>query len=343
MVAVMFFASCGEGEKDDSTTEDTTAVVEKVNEFDLLIDYIVEKGDLINTKKVPTMTTAEKVQAALGETQLVIDMRSAKDFAVSGHISGAVNVPLGGMLEYFATNDTKGFEKVVLVCYSGQTASMAASVLQMSGYENVYAMKWGMSGWNPKFAKDKWMANISDKYVDVLEMDANEKNAAGDYPVLSTGLKTGKEIFDNQSGKLMVKGFKNIAIGIDKVMEDPSAYYVINYWPTKFYEKGHIPGAVQYDPKASLSKDKFLNTLPTDKTIVVYCFTGQHASFVAAYLNILGYDAKVLKYGANSFMNKKMKDDEIGHFFSKKASQKYDTETSDYDESANPAAEEGGC
>ncbi len=42
-----------------------------------------------------------------------------------------------------------------------------------------------------------------------------------------------------------------------------------------------------------------LKTLPTDKTIVVYCYTGQTSANMAAYLQVLGYDAKSLLFGAS--------------------------------------------
>lgn len=343
LVSMMFFVSCAGGEDANTENTETTEVVE-LNEFDLLASYIEENGDFINSKKVPTMITAEKVEANLGETQLIIDMRSAKDFAVSGHIDGSLNMPAGEIFEYFMNNDTKTFEKVVLVCYSGQTASYVASILQMAGYSNAYVMKWGMSGWNPKFAKDKWLARASNKYADVLETTENVKAEAGEYPEIITGYTTGEEIFNDRAGKVLYRGFSQASVKIDDIMADPSSFYIVNYWPKNLYDKGHITGAVQYDPKTTLNRANFLSTLPTDKPVVVYCFTGQHAAFVAAYLNVLGYDARTISYGANSFMNQTMQDDEeIGHGFSKKASMNFNTVTSEYTEPEGGEEEVGGC
>jgi len=42
-----------------------------------------------------------------------------------------------------------------------------------------------------------------------------------------------------------------------------------------------------------------LKTLPTNKPIVAYCYTGQNSSFLAAYLRLLGYDVKSLLFGVN--------------------------------------------
>jgi len=48
-------------------------------------------------------------------------------------------------------------------------------------------------------------------------------------------------------------------------------------------------------------------SLPTNKTIAVYCNTGQNAAYVSAYLNLVGYNAKIINNGNNAFMHNKMK------------------------------------
>jgi hypothetical protein len=46
-----------------------------------------------------------------------------------------------------------------------------------------------------------------------------------------------------------------------------------------------------------------LKYLPTDKTIVVYCLSGQTSASVVAYLRVLGYNAQSLSFGSNGFMH----------------------------------------
>ncbi|MFA6234039.1 MAG: rhodanese-like domain-containing protein, partial [Bacteroidota bacterium] len=85
--------------------------------------------------------------------------------------------------------------------------------------------------------------------------------------------------------------------------------YVINYWAEADYlALGHIPGSYQYTPKADFKLSTFLKTLPTNKTIVVYCYTGQTSANVAAILRVMGYDAKSLAYGTNGLIWQRMKD-----------------------------------
>jgi rhodanese-related sulfurtransferase len=96
-------------------------------------------------------------------------------------------------------------------------------------------------------------------------------------------------------------------ISANDVWADPDDYFIINYWPNAQYEDpGHIPGSFCFEPKGSLEKDAMLDLLPTDKNIVVYCYTGQTSAQVAAYLRVLGYPAWSLAYGINSFATSAM-------------------------------------
>ena len=281
--------------------------IKQANEFDLLADYLEKNGDYINSAYCPAMIDAKEVHKNLNnDAYLIVDVRKPEHFEL-GHIKGAQNVKPHDIINYFENQiNPNNYEKIALVCYSGQSASYLTSLLNMMGYDNVYAMKFGMSAWNKENAKNFWLKNISDKYINKLETEEHPKNKAGAYPKLYTGEKEAKNILKKQAENILMDPFKSKLVSADEVFNDKEKYYVINYWPKDHYLQGHIPGAVQYTPKKSLSKNTFLNTLPTDKPIVIYCFTGQHASMAAAYLNLLGYDARVLKYGANSFMHSKL-------------------------------------
>jgi rhodanese-related sulfurtransferase len=101
----------------------------------------------------------------------------------------------------------------------------------------------------------------------------------------------------------LTEGYDPAKITNATVFGNLSNYYIINYWPAAQYAApGHIPGAMQYTPKESLKLAADLKTLPTNKTIVVYCYTGQTSSHLVAYLRLLGYDAKTLMYGTNGMI-----------------------------------------
>ena len=105
-------------------------------------------------------------------------------------------------------------------------------------------------------------------------------------------------------------GFREALIFADEVFENPSKYYIINYDRRDKYEAGHIPGAVRYKPGGTLGIASEMETIPTDKSVVVYCGTGHNSGFATAYLRLFGYDAHTLTYGNNAFMHDKMIEDE---------------------------------
>lgn len=87
----------------------------------------------------------DDAQAAVeAGTATVVDIRKAEDFA-AGHIAGAVNVPFGeNMQEGFADLPAG---KLIVACYSGQTAGQATAVLRMMGKDAV-SLHFGMTvGW----------------------------------------------------------------------------------------------------------------------------------------------------------------------------------------------------
>lgn len=313
MLLVVFFSACStfDEKKEIVTAKDSSAI----DEFDALINFVETTGDFINTKKVPVLIIGTDVNKNLSN-YLIIDIRSSSVYA-NGHIDGAYNVKGENLYSFLQDSvSASAYEKIVITCFSGQTASYFTSLLRLAGYGNVYALKWGMSSWNRVFAESKWLKKISSDYASQTETKGNSKNAKGDYPTLSTGELTGFEVAQARSKTLIEEGTKNMKITADDLFANLDDYYIINYWPIRKYAVAHIPGAIQYEPKKSLNRESFLSTLPTDKTIVVYCYTGQHSAFVVAYLRFLGYDAKTLLYGANGFMHSIMKTNpDVGHPF----------------------------
>ncbi len=61
------------------------------------------------------------------------------------------------------------------------------------------------------------------------------------------------------------------------------------------YAKGHIEGAVNLPYGKGMQKE--FDKLPTDKTLVLQCYSGQTASQTMAALRIKGYNAYNLSGG----------------------------------------------
>lgn len=278
---------------------------ETVNESQVLVEYLESANsplgkDYVNSD-MPSIIAASEVKT-LNETGQVyiIDIRSEADY-LAGHITNAHLVAFKDLLTHIQGVDLANYTKVAIVCYTGQTAGYGASLLRLMGYDKVFSMKWGMSAWHADF--NKWSANLSNMYAAQFTPDATDKGAMGELPVLNTGKTTGQEILQARVNELLTAGFDPAKVTSATVFGSLSTYYIVNYWPADQYANpGHIPGAMQYTPKASIKLSADLKTLPTNKTVAVYCYTGQTSAFLSAYLRLLGYDAKSVLFGTNGMI-----------------------------------------
>ncbi len=275
-------------------------------ETKLLLDYLNELGDYVNSRNFPSLIKASSVYEGLGEKQLIVDIRAEEDFS-KGHIKGATRVEFSALAQYFESDITPfAFDKIILVSDNGQSSSYATSLLRLMGYGNVYSMRWGMSAWNQDFAQTNWLQAIGSSHQKELVTKISEKASAQKMPELNTGKSTGEAILLDRVNKLFSEGVEVAELSADQVFANSSSYYIMNYIRRDKYEAGHIPGAIRYKPKGTLGIVKAMSTIPQDKESVVYCGTGHNSGFVTAYLRLFGYNAHTLVYGNNAFMHGKM-------------------------------------
>lgn len=86
---------------------------------------------------------------------LLLDIREADEFAAM-HIQGSLHVPRGileSACEYGYEETVKQLVEardrdIVVICRSGNRSALAASTLQLMGYQQVCSMKTGLRGWN---------------------------------------------------------------------------------------------------------------------------------------------------------------------------------------------------
>ncbi|MEZ4653073.1 MAG: rhodanese-like domain-containing protein [Candidatus Eisenbacteria bacterium] len=287
---------------DDKTTTPTAT-----DEFSLAAaagdayfsSYTTANGLSVNTTATDVWTNLSDGDAT--NDPYIIDWRSAAHFA-AGHIEGAHNAALANFSDVVST--IPAGKTVVNVCYTGQSASHATAFMNLMGIP-AQNLKFGMCGWTADTAVNlgKWDDAVSDDYTNWLTTTASTATVAHTFPTISTGKDTAPEIIRERAQTYLAAGWKTIsiaalyqAIEVDGLAGD---YFIMNYFPSGEYDAGHVPGAVRFEPKASLGVDQMLKYLPTDKKIVVYCYTGQTSSQVVAYLNALGYDAYSLLYGVN--------------------------------------------
>jgi rhodanese-related sulfurtransferase len=276
------------------------------NETLLLLKDLADNGDYVNSKDYPSMIKASIVNENLGKDQLVIDLRTTEQFS-KGHIKGAINKKFSELPQFFETGIKPfEFDKIIIACNDGQLSCYTTSLLRLMGYGNVYAMRWGMSAWNNKYAQEGWLKDVSGKFEANLELKINERPSSKGMPELNTGKGTGEDIAKERFRKLFEEGTSNIFISADEVFSNPQKYFIINWDRKDKYEDGHIPGALRYKPDATLGFPEEMASVSYDRIVVIYCGSGHMSGFATAYFRLFGYDARTLKYGNNSFMYNKM-------------------------------------
>jgi rhodanese-related sulfurtransferase len=224
-----------------------------------------------------------------------MDIRPDDDFD-DGHIAGAVNV---AMADVITAAGQAGGKPIVVVCKTGQEAGHAVMGLRLSGYPDAKVLKWGMSAWNGDF--DLWTPATGDIAVGHANWADGPAPAPSvyEYPAMTSNSSDGAEILAERVEAMLEAGFKGVPSS--DVLGTPGDYYINNYWAAADVTTyGIIDGAYRIKP-LSLEDDEFKHYDP-DETVVTYCWSGQESSMVTAYLTVLGYDAKSLKYGVNSLI-----------------------------------------
>ncbi|MFH0999254.1 MAG: rhodanese-like domain-containing protein [Bacteroidota bacterium] len=291
LVPTMLFTSCKKEKPDVDPTLSFKAlkahlVANNLDLPNLLTSWVVKASDVYTIQ----------YDADANNDYYVIDLRSATDYD-AGHMEGAVNTTLGNVLNQASA---AGGKKILVVCYTGQTASHAVMALRLSGYPTAQVLKWGMAGWNSNYT-GSWDAAVKDVNTNWTAAPGNlATNSTFGDPEYTTTATDGAGILTERVAAMLAGGFKGVD-GIT-VQTTPSNYFINNYWAAADVTKyGNIAGAYRILP-LSLAGNEYQNLDPK-KQIVTYCWTGQTSSMVTAFLNVLGYDAVSLKFGANSMIH----------------------------------------
>ena len=90
--------------------------------------------------------SAAQLQAMIddGQPLLLADVRTPLEFA-TGHIPGAVNLPLGDIDTWASTLNP--FMRTCCICQTGACSTVAANTLVAMGFTQVYNLLGGMNDW----------------------------------------------------------------------------------------------------------------------------------------------------------------------------------------------------
>lgn len=273
----------------------------EVDRFAVLTTYLSQNNLDLNHMTTDWVIDAAALNTAGVTNFYVIDLRSAADFA-TGHIQGAVNSTLQNVVTAAAGANGK---QIVLACYTGQNAAVGLVALRLSGFRTCKILKWGMSGWNSKF--DTWTANISDRALQSPNWSATNTIAqpvSFAYPKLAATQNTAEAILQERVAYMLSKGLQGVNAA--DVLAAPATFFINNYWTeADVNQYGHIKGAYRLNETLTIANEG-LKKLDPQATVVIYCWTGQTSALVSSYLNVLGYNAKSIKFGANAMLNSQL-------------------------------------
>jgi uncharacterized membrane protein YdjX (TVP38/TMEM64 family)/rhodanese-related sulfurtransferase len=84
-----------------------------------------------------------------GEHMLVLDVRTAEDFAgEQGHIAAAINIPVEELAVRLAEISDYQERPVIIVCRTDRKSVQAAKILAENGFADVHVARLGMTAWN---------------------------------------------------------------------------------------------------------------------------------------------------------------------------------------------------
>ena len=282
----MSLAACGA--KTEAPAE-TPPVAESTVVADATMSYFS------NLPATNNMITAEDLFAKIdaGEEMFIIDVRSADDYAL-GHLKGAVNLPFASAaiaenLE-FIPDDVPVFVN----CYTGQTASQVTVVLNVAG-KNVTNIRGG------------WLLGISttagyENYADTVAVEMPTATYDTD-PELAAAVNDYFATVVSYNGTPTAN--QNISTEAVKEIIDSGSdeYQILSVRKAEDFALGHVPTAVNI-PWGPGMETSFAE-LPSDKKIIVYCYTGHTASQTVAGLRLLGYEAYNMSFGMGSVETEK--------------------------------------
>ncbi len=296
LVMVLSLTACGSSQEDNvsmdmggETTEapQTTEAPVAMSDLDAMaVAYFDNKPD--HNYMISAADFVELVKS--GEEVTILDIRGAGDYE-KGHVAGAVNLPWGSAIAE-GLSSIPSDKPVFVYCYTGQTAGQAVMTLNLAGFD----ARSVSLGYNFGISKVEGVDAVTTTEVTAFAGPGSEID-----PVVQDAL----DAYYNGLADVSDSVYKNYKISEadlkDKMDSNDDSIYILSVRQAKDYAVGHIEGATNI-PYAKGMANEF-GMLPTDQTIVVYCYTGQTAGQVTATLRVMGYDAVSLNGGMGTGAN----------------------------------------
>lgn len=287
ILLVLTLAGCGQDKSPapaaaDESPAPAVAAQESVSVDDQVMAYFAEMPG--NVYKIAQAEFLQMV--GTGTDMTVLDLRRPDDYA-GGHIKGAVSMPWGTPAMYEMVPFIPTDKPVFVYCYSGQTAGQTVTLLNIAG---IPARSVNL-GWNFGLSRVEGMQEF-------VETDPNTLGSAAVNDIPAALMDAYQGYFETTAQAAGTPFASNIVSEENaKAIFDAGDEDVlfVSVRKPEHYAEGHIEGAINM-PFGKGMQDNFAS-LPADKKLIVYCYSGQTAGQTVAALRLLGYDAVSLKGG----------------------------------------------
>ena len=143
-IAGIGLMGCGQQQATTTNTEQAEVKVDTVEIIRSAADRYLSTAPQ-NLRVLAPDWLMEKIKSGSTDDIFIIDVRGETDYA-EGHVPGATNIPFKTVAKPDNLSKLPKTKQIVVVCKSGQTASMINAILNMLGY-NAVTLKGGMHGW----------------------------------------------------------------------------------------------------------------------------------------------------------------------------------------------------
>ena len=238
-------------------------------------------------------------------TYSILSVRAESIYDI-GHIEGATRAGWNEVYTSAVTSSLSTSATIVVYCYTGHTGGIAAATLGIMGFDTEN-LKWGMMNWtdDPTVLGTTAFSASYLSGTDGLETTANALGTTEySYPDLEVSTSDDATVIVRAAAERFLNGAAGSSLitsaeAVFGLINDGDATndpVIISVRSSTDYATGHVPGAINI-AKTDLTDLEVLNKLDPTKDIVVYCYTGHSAGQATVILNMLGYNARNMKYG----------------------------------------------
>jgi rhodanese-related sulfurtransferase len=277
------------------------------------LSFIELNRYVLNQDVNPSSISVDEVYSNMNN-YLLIDIRERPLF-INGHIEGVKNILPADLPDSLKKWDLSRYAKIVIIGKTGQDGAYVTCLLRILGVSNVFYMDFGMAYWNRIFSDD-WINARKNYSVRNFNSFAYKKGIFYALPEINfpNNSSSMNDKIKDRISLLLKEEYDLLGISLkdaynnyfDYGLNQFSGCYMICYGPDFLYtggdismygKAGHPASSVYYNPQADIKSTTYLQTIPSDRPVIIYSLNGQQGAFLMAYLRLLGYDARNINFG----------------------------------------------